>query len=818
MRTDRKFAARFILGALVFCCCASGQTTFATITGVVTDPNGAVVPGVAITATHARSNYVYTAKSNEVGNYTLPQLLEGGYVVRAKIAGFKESVVRDVQLVAQDLRRIDLRLEIGSLEATIEVTAGATLIETETARISDSRSAQALKTLPLNTRGLWDFLGLTPGIVQAGAGSSTRRFAGSRANQSDASVDGVSSSNLNDGTQISPLVSYIESFQEMRVDMANNTAEFGAIGQVTIISKSGSNELHGSAFDYYSTPWFRARNPFAQARGTGISHSPGFSVGGPAYLPKVYDGRNKSFFFSSFETSRGSAVRDLLNPTVPLAPWRAGDFSALSTVVRDPSARNAPFAGNRIPAARLNPVSLKVQERFYPLPNYGDTSVLQSQNYREQVSRPRDPSTYFTVRGDHRFSDKAFVFGRYTWNRSHSRGFEGNLPAIGQRWQTRDTRNATLSYTQSIRPTLINELRWGRTFNDNPRHGPLMGKQIVQELGLTGLVDNLPDINGLPAFSFSGIGLTGISQQVWRHPGFLNLVYQVQDHVSWFRGRHSAKVGVTLTRVDLSDNNMPGALFGSASFSNRFAGHPYADFLLGIPTTSSRAAPSILYTRRRWAYDFFATDDFKLNSRLTLNLGVRYEVHPSWTDVAGGRLSVFDIGSGKIVVPDGSLNKVSPLMPRGYVEVVEASQAGLPGSTLLKTDRNNFVPRIGVAYRPWGNNTVFRAGYGLFFDVVAENTSTGGAPFVINEPSFTNPADAPAVILPRMFPASVGGPSTISLPSAVRPDIRTPYSMQYNLTIEHQRWDTGFRLSYIGTNTRQGEWRYNINQPLADTR
>jgi hypothetical protein len=305
---------------------APEQTTFATITGHVTDSGGGVIPGAVVEARHVLSNYTYATTTNEVGNYTLGQLRDGDYVLHVRIAGFKEFVAQNIQLAAQDLRRIDVRLEIGPIEAAVEVSAGATLIETETARISDSKDARALKTLPLNTRQLWDYLSLTPGVVQAGGGSSTRRFAGSRANQSDASIDGITVSNGTDGTQISPLVSYVESFQEFRVDMANNTAEYGAIGQVTVVSKSGTNEFHGNVFDYYSAPSFRARNPFSPTGSAGVRHTPGASIGGPVRVPRLYNGRDRTFFFHSFETSRGSAAQQLLNPTVAPAAWRSGDF------------------------------------------------------------------------------------------------------------------------------------------------------------------------------------------------------------------------------------------------------------------------------------------------------------------------------------------------------------------------------------------------------------------------------------------------------------------------------------------------------------
>jgi hypothetical protein len=793
---------------------ALAQTTFATITGTVTDSSGAAIPGATVVAVHKESNYRYSGQSNAAGTYTLAQLLEGEYTLRVQMQGFREFVAQQLQLVAMDVRRLDVQLQVGAVETSVEVTAGATLIETESARVSDSKSARQIATLPLNTRSLWNFVGLSPGVVQAGNESSTRRFSGSRANQSDASIDGITLSNQYDGTQISPLVSQVESFEEVRIDMANNTAEFGGIGQVTIISKSGSNALHGSGFDYYVTPWFRARNPFAAQRGTGVRHNPGYSIGGPIHLPKVYDGRNRSFFFQSLETTRGSLVLSNRNATVPLEPWRSGDFSR-EAAIRDPFANNTPFAGNRIPASRLNPVAQKIQTRFYPLPNFGDTTRIAANNHRLQSQRAFDPNTYFTTRLDHRFSDKHFVFGRYIWNRSHSRDFDSVLPAIGQRWQTRDTNSVNLSYTYTIRNNLLLESRWGYAYNDNPRHGPLKGLEVVKDLGLTGLSPNLPDVNGVFQVSFSQLGITGISQTQWRHPGFKNHAQQFQEHLSWFRGRHNIKAGMIAGRTLYEDWQMPTNLFGAATFSNRFTNHPYADFLLGVPTSSSRAAANLFINRVRWNWDFFVTDEWKIRQNLTLNIGLRYELRPAWVE-GQGQQAIFDVTSGKIVVPDGSRGKVSPLLPAGYVDIVEASSLGFDSRRLLTNDVNNFAPRLGLAWRPLGPNTVIRSGFGIFYDIVPRNISAGGAPFIVNEPTYTNTQPVPNVILPVVFPTSVAGPATISLPGAVRKDLRIPYSMQYNLTIEHQRWDTGFRASYIGTNTRQGEWGYNINQPLPD--
>jgi hypothetical protein len=807
----------------------SGQTTFATITGTVTDSTGAVISAATITATNVETNISTTTQANELGLYTIAQLREGTYTVRAKAAGFKEFVAQNVVLISRDLRRLDIQLDVGSVETSVEVTAGATLIETETARLADAKTAEVMKTLPLNTRGLWAFLALSPNVLQAGGGSSTIRFAGSRGNQSNWAIDGVTFSDGVDNTQIGPLANYIESFQEIKIDMANNTAEFGTIGQVTIVSKSGTNKLSGVVFDYYSTPWFRARDPFAVARPAGISHVPGGAVGGPVYLPKIYNGKNKTFFFFSFETNRGSAVNQLLNPTVPLAPWRSGDFSALTgTTIYDPNG-GAPFPGNRIPASRINPVSQRIQDRFYPLPQaqwQPDNTVLRPQNYREMKVRPRDPSTYWTTRGDHRFSDKDMVFGRFTFQRLYNRTYEGNLPTIGRRYQQRDNRAVAGSWTHTFRPTLLNEFRYGFALNNNPVEGPINGPAIIRELGIVGLVDNLPNIPGILKVNWAGIGLTGITQPDYTRPGFRNFLQDFQDHVSWFRGKHNMKLGANITRIEWDNLSANPNLFGSVTFSNRFTslnqgatsgGQPYADFLLGIPTNSARAFPPVRIDRLRWQYDFYFTDDWKVSQRLTLNLGIRYELHPGWRE-QGNMTSMFDIGSGNIVIEDGAMSKVSPLFPRAYVGIVEASSLGLPGRTLIRTDRNNFAPRIGIAWRPFGQRTVFRMGYGLFYDVVPRNLNQGAIPFVLNEPGFTNAAGNPTVILPRVFPATSGaGPSTVGIPAAVNPNLKIPYSMQYNFTIEKQMWETGFRLSYVGTNTRQGDWSYDFNSPLAST-
>ena len=796
---------------------AHAQTTFATITGTATDASGAAVRGVALTATNAETGVKTSASSNEDGVFSIVQLREGSYTLRASKTGFKEFVVQHIVLVGRDLRRLDVQLQVGSVESSVEVKGGATLIETETARISDTRDVAQLRDMPLNSRAIWAQLSLAPNVLQASAGS-TIRFAGSRTNQSHWSIDGTTMSDGITDTQIGPLANYVESFQEIRIDSASNTAEFGTIGQVTMITKGGTNTFHGSLFDYYSTPWFRARSPFAPARPTGISHLPGGSAGGPVNIPKLYNGRNRTFVFGSFESFKGSVTTQSFTPTVPLSAWRSGDFSALTAPVVDPANSRVPFPGNRIPTARLNSTAVALQNRFYPVPNFGNTAILQNQNYRENLSLNAMKQDYYMIRGDHKFSDADSLMGRYTMQDFKTDSFTGTLPTIPVGYAKRKNHAATIAYTHTFSPAILNEFRWGIATNNLPIFPPINGKQFVEEFGLRGLAPNIPEqIPGILNVSFAGLALTNISQGNFRNPGATNHLQNFQDHVSIFRGRHNMKAGFNLTTVEADNYGADGNLFGNLTFSNRYTGQPYADFLLGIPSTAARSFPPLRLDRSRRQYDLFITDDFKASSKLTINYGVRYEYHPGWRE-DNGQLAMFDIGSGSIVVQDGSLSKVSALFPKNYVNIVEAKTLGLPGRTLIRGDRNNIAPRLGIAYRPWGNNTVIRAGAGIYFDVAPRELTMANVPFLLNETPFNNPADNPLIVLPTVYPAAGAGPSSVSLPNAVNPNLQTPYSMQYSLTVEHSRWDAGFRASYIGTNTRQGEYGYNYNSPAPDAR
>jgi outer membrane receptor protein involved in Fe transport len=798
------------------------QTTYATLTGTVTDSSGGVIKGAAVVATNVDTSVTTKTTTNSEGVYTVPQLREGPYTLSITAPGLREFLAVDLVLVTRDVRRIDAVLQVGGLEAALQVTPGNAPIELETQRISDVRTAEQLRTLPLNDPGVWSYLAITPSLSMRGGGYS---FAGSRSNQSVFSIDGTSMTDGVGENVIGPLANYTESFKEVKIDMASNSAEAPSLGQVTIVSKSGTNRFAGVVFDYYQSPMFRARNPFSGQRPAGVLHFPGLAVGGPAVIPKLYDGRGRTFWFVSGETVNGSAASTDLNPTVPIEPWRRGDFSALGRQIRNPFTGQV-YTDGRIPAAALNPVSLRIQDRFYPLPNTGNTATLVANNYRETLPVERSKPYYATARVDHNFSASDRLFGRFTFHEATNPVWEGNLPAFGMRNQRRMNKAYTASYTRVLTPTLVTEFRGGHAYNNNPIAGPLTGLEVIDSLGISGLAPGLPSVSGVLKVNFPGSGLTGVSQVDWRNPGFLNRSYQVQNQTTWMRGRHSFKVGAEVRRVDWEDLNAPANLFGNVDFTGRFtqvpdvtaSGHPYADFLFGVPNTAARAFPPVPALRSRWTYDFFAQDDWKVTRNLTINLGLRYDVHPGWYE-RNGRFAMFDLTSGKVVIPEEGRDKVSPLMPPGYVDVVTASSLGLPSRALVRTDRNNIAPRIGFAYRPFGGgSTVLRGGYGLYFDMMPIDLSASQTPFVFQETTFTNPA-TPTVVFPNVFPSGgTTGPSTVALPISVNPNLQLPYSHQWNATVEHERWGTGFRVSYVATLGREMWFTRDANAPQVDDR
>lgn len=814
-----------VLLPLALASAAYSQSIYATISGTVTDPSGAVIPDAKITVTRLETNIVSTTTSNSAGNYILPPLLEGTYNLKASAPGFKDFATENIVLVNRDSRRIDIAFQVGTASTTVEVTAaGATLIDTESAKVSETLNQHVLNKVPLNARWVWAYLQLVPQMQSGGDGW---RIGGGTGNETSFTIDGTT---MNDGQgwAIGPQLNYMGSISEIKVDTTNNSAEYGGVGQVSVVTASGANAFHGNVFDTYTTSALAARNTFAASTGDWAWHIWGFGAGGPVYLPKIYNGKNKTFFYMAFERSAGSDSITTLNAAVPLPSWRTGDFSNLPAgqLIYDPTSK-LPFPGNRIPDTRLNRVSQLIQDKFYPQPNVGNNNVLDGTNYQVNEPSPWVSPWWGSIKIDHHFSEKDYIFGRFAPTGSDYHWFESNLPTLGLAHGKRTTRTATISYTHVFNASMFNEFRWGLAFNNKPGLGPVQGQEELQRLGLVGLAPNLPDVPGMLNIWWSGIGLQSLSQWNGAKQSFRNHNEDFQDHLSWYRGRHNLKMGVEMIRAEADDFQISQNLFGAASFSSRFTGggldgqgHPYADFLLGIPSESGRDWPSLPMAANRWQYAGYVQDQFRVTPRFTLTLGLRYELNQPWRE-NHGRLAAFDIKSGAIAVADKGMSQVSPVFPKNYIDVISASQAGLPSETLIRADRNNFGPRIAAAYNVT-KNTVLRGGFGIMYELVppinSDYVAGIGSPFLLSEPWATNPESNPWMF-PRVFPERPADTITeANIPAAINPNIRTPRSHQYSATIEHQRWDTGFRLTYSGIGQRYGTWAYNYNSPVPDGR
>ena len=415
----------------------AAQTTFATITGTVTDSSGAVIRGAAVTATNVETSVATKTTTNDDGVYTVAQLREGPYLLSIAAPGFREFIATDILLVTRDLRRIDAVLQTGGFEAAVKVTAGSAPIELETARVSDVRTADQLRTLPLNDPGVYSTLAITPMMSFRGG---TYTFAGSKYNQSQFAIDGTSMSDGVGETPIGPLANYIESFKEVKIDLANNSAESASLGQVTIVSKSGTNRFQGAVFDYYQSPILRVKNPFSMrraSRGHPFPRSGARRSGGdsatlrrprPHLLVRLGRDRQRQFRVVGSQpdgSARGVAAGRFL---------RARDSDSQPAHRR--GLRGRPDSGVGVQSggtAISRNGSIRCRTPAAPR-RWSPTTTVRP------WMRDRSKPYYATARLDHNFGDNDRIFGRFTFHQATNPVWEGNLPAIGMRQALRQNK------------------------------------------------------------------------------------------------------------------------------------------------------------------------------------------------------------------------------------------------------------------------------------------------------------------------------------------------------------------------------------------
>ena len=836
----RKYAA-ICLFVCLSASSAFSQSTFGSIIGTVKDTSGAIVPGASVRITNTDENATHPATTNASGDYELLNVLPAHYSVTVVSKGFETFTATDLLLVARQTLRVDATLQVGQMSDMVTVESSEEgVIQTDTQVIQETFDPQQLLNLPANIRANgntspYQLIQVLPGVQSDDSGNFS--IQGGIQSQTQYSLDGISITDVTGNSPLTNAFPSTESIAEIKVQGVGNPAEYGQMGDVTTVSKSGTNEFHGALFWYSQNAAMNAVNFGELSKPKLIANDFGATIGGPVIIPHLYNGKNRTFFYGTYEGfqyPKASTVQD----EVPTQAMRNGDFSAEGVTVLDPATGN-PFPNDTIPASRISPIAQKILS-LYPLPNAGDTSVSHAANYIVNHDTTYTSNQY-DIRIDQYLTSKQMIFGRWTWKDINS--LSANDLLLPSTNNPDNYRLLTLAYNYTIKANLINEFRFGFTHQDTGYSNPFNGASFSASLGLQGLVGLPAFFNGLPEVDINGLNgldidrLNGITH---------GRTLQTVDNLTWVVGRHTLKFGFDYRHIQAIDplGFLGGDNYGNFNFTGQFSGSGFGDFLLGIPGTTAYDNVQMDNDGLTNHYNAYAQDSFRVSQKLTLEYGLRFEFHPGYTD-ASGNIGNFDPnykGSGAVIYPDGGAS----LLATGFLEsanacptlgstsgpslngapcmpVLSASQAGLPNS--LRTAPVRFMPRVGFAYRPFGNKTVIRGGFSMYNTEVlgsiyyALTGTVQSATFTYNN-SITN--GTPAIQWPNV---STGG-SGITVPpagsdyfgTANQINYKDPYSMQWNFSMDHDLgFNTGLRLSYIGSGTRDLVWAPNLNQSTYST-
>jgi len=798
---------------------AWAQSVQGDLTGTVTDTSGAVVAGARVTITNESTGGLRQLQTDMNGNFLAIGFFVGSYQVEFEKEGFRKKLVPNVKVEPATLRRVDAILEVGSISEAVEVTAAAPVVQSEGTTINYGVPRAALdRKLSDNTRSGWamDVLMWAPG--SAGGRGALFLFGGNRGSATEVSMEGAQ--------QSISLFTPSTSQEELTVISGNAPAEYARATNVNITFKSGTNELHGDytatlanpCLNAVLTPFFRgARGPcFPQWRQE-------FGLGGPVIIPKLYNGKNKTFWYFNYMRPRPSDVVANYSKTIPTAQMRQGNYANFPQKPKDPLT-GQPFPDGIIPANRISSVAQNVMRDFYSTYHYvGDpnnyvNNAVFADSFRSDEKR-------WVLKFDQNIGTGNFA--AFTYEGQRRLGAQSTQLSAGNQWdapysQTFPENRWILADTHTFSPRLVNQGRFSVTrivSQTTPRLRSTPGRVSGTEPVASGsaLLERW-GIQGVPATGLLGypnINITNWQSGVIQQAGNWDTRYQFSDSVNYVRGAHSVKVGFSAIKILEDSLFNPG--FGSFNFDGRFTGEPFADFLLGLPGTFSSTTPRPTIARRGFEWGAFVQDDWKLTRKLTLNVGVRWDRFEPSRDKNDLYFN-FDLASGRIVVPDQkALNNVSPSWNTAAIPVVTASTANYPANLTKANWR--LLPRFGFAYRPTGSGSlVIRGGYGVYNGLLRWAALQTGGPFAVTN-SFLNPAvpasgGIPQYSWPNPFPA---GPVTAGAATgnSVSTNFRPEYVQQWNITVEKAILrDWGVRVSYIGNVTRQLGLQYNANTPL----
>jgi outer membrane receptor protein involved in Fe transport len=747
---------------------ATGQ-----ITGQITDPSGAVVPDATIEVVNEATGQKRTVSSREDGFYLVPLVNPGVYQVRASKSGFGALTRNGNEVAVNGTTRVDFSLQVGQVAEQVIATATAPLVETSNATLGVVIDQQKVVDLPLNGRNFAQLGTLIPGVVAppqglgglngnatvGGFGDTTGSFNvnGMRNQSNNFQLDGASNNDsFNSGFVVRPPP---DAVQEFKILTHSYGAEYGrnAGSVVNVVTKSGTNTWHGSAWEFNRDDTFQARNFFATFTPALKQNQYGGAIGGPVL-------KNRLFTFGYYEGFRNTqGTTD--NRVVLSADQRAGNFGA--TTIVDPLT-GLQFPGNMIPANRIDPIAAKILSSYIPLPNQPGNHLVRSPNMT-------DDRNQFGDRVDYHLNDHHTLFGRYLYG--HTNQFN---PLGGSNFAPKGNiaiarvQDGMGSDTWTIRPNMINVARFGVNRIDAKPN-------VTSGLSLSSLGFQYAQSNaaaaGLPFITINGFFTTGDAQQPFANR--VNNVISFSDDLSWILGRHSLKFGGEIRRdqINVAYINRPN---GDFTFTGQYTGNAAADFLMGFPIQFRQASGDPNLVGSSWTYAGYAQDEFRLSSRLTLTFGLRYEVNQPFVE-ASNHLAAFHPGQQSVKFPNAPTGLVYP------------GDAGVPRGT-YHTDRDNFAPRLAAVWDPIGDGrTSIRAAWGLFYDTVPGQgdffqNGTLAPPFQpLTEVDFPIKVAGPSFANPLQGVTGAGAPFPPGLIFiGWGPDFTTPVVQQYNFSVQRQ--------------------------------
>ena len=839
----------------------AAQDFRAILNGRISDTSGGSVVGARVALTNLETGIVTASATNATGNYTLTSLPPGRYSLAVEFTGFKKFVREGLTLEVQARPQIDVTLEPGDLQSTISVTAEAPLLETNSASRGGVITGRTLVDLPLNGRNAFALAALEPGVnftargtantffrTTGNGGISSATFGGGGFRSNESLLDGVPNTGTDGVVQYVPSV---DAASEFKVQTNVFDSEYGRFtgGVLNAVIKSGTNAFHGTLFNFTRNSYWNARDTFASSIPQFGYNLFGGSGGAPVTIPKVYNGKNRTFWFFNYEGSREGVPRANVN-TVPSVLERTGDFSAsrvrsgtniLPVNIFDPATTRlegatfvrTPYPGNRIPTSSIDSIARQVVAQ-YPLPNAPGDAVSGAANHLLSFKDPVFDNGY-VWKIDHRFSDRHAVFFRYSWREfGVNRQGAFKAPITGD-IDRRRAPGVAFDDTFTLNPTTVLNFRYGLARFTTLSRSDNLGADMAA-LGFSPSFIGLLPFQAIPSITISN-GLTQLSGANKSSNGAEDS-HTAKVSIMKVRGRHTFKTGAEFRLLNSNVASLGANATGAFSFDQGFTrgpnpqlagvnlGHGLASFLLGLPSGGSVANNAATADQTNYK-GFFFHDDWRVSSKLTLNLGLRYEWEGAYVERYNRINRGYDFTTPNPIAAAAKANYAAAPIPEVSASsfnaiggLLFAGVGGVPRG-LSDIDRNNVAPRIGAAYQ-LSTKTVLRGGYGIFYGA---STQTGEArngfsvstTYVASNDGGNTPANSLRNPFPQgLVPVTGSSQGLLTLTgqgiAVSSPNRRQPMAHQYSFGLQHQLpWAMLFDISYVGNQIRDMPVNRNLN-------